>query len=162
MIRGLVIWTKANLTFTEYIFFFNKSLYPGIWDTTEYFSQVAVDTDLSVVIGVCFVTIFIDWSEQNQWPGSRHQESSPPVEQFNNCSLKQQETAVFVTPYLLIWCVTLLSLGCPTVGGNQPVAVICSLSCGLRTLLSLQVFLGMADRVWQLFWHWHCWRNHFH
>ena len=52
MIGGSVVWKKANLTFTKYVFLLNKGLYPGIQNTTEYFPKVAADTDPSVVIRV--------------------------------------------------------------------------------------------------------------
>ena len=64
MVCRTVIWSKANLTFAQYIVFTEEMYESAVNDNAEDFSKVAVDAYPMVVIGVECVSTFMYWGDQ--------------------------------------------------------------------------------------------------
>jgi hypothetical protein len=60
VVRRTVIWYKANLTFAQYIVFTEEMYESAVNHNAEDFPKVAVDSYPTVVIGVKFVSTFVD------------------------------------------------------------------------------------------------------
>ena len=56
------------MTFAQYIVFTEEMYESAVNDNAEDFSKVAVDTYSTVVIGVKFVSTFLDWGDQSLVP----------------------------------------------------------------------------------------------
>ena len=56
---------KANLTFAQYIVFIEEMYESAVNDNAGNFPKVTVDAYSTVVIGVKFVSTFVDWGDQS-------------------------------------------------------------------------------------------------
>ena len=56
------------MTFAQYIVFTEKTYESAVNDNAEDFPNVAVDAYPTVVIGVKFVSTFVDWGDQSLVP----------------------------------------------------------------------------------------------
>ena len=59
---------KANLTFAQYIVFTEEMYKSDVNENAEDFHKAAVDAYPTVVIGVKFVSTFVDWGDQSLVP----------------------------------------------------------------------------------------------
>ena len=56
------------MTFAQYIVFIEEMYESSVNDNAEDFPKVAVDAYPTVVIGVTFVSTFVDWGDQSLVP----------------------------------------------------------------------------------------------
>ena len=56
------------MTFAQYIVFIEEMYESAVNDNAEDFPKVTVDTYSTVVIGVKFVSTFVDWGDQSLVP----------------------------------------------------------------------------------------------
>ena len=68
MVCHTVICKKANLTFAHYIVSAEEMYKSAVYDNAEDFPKVAADAFPPVVIGVKYVSTFVDWGDQSLFP----------------------------------------------------------------------------------------------
>ena len=61
---------KIQLTFAQYIAFTEEMYESAVNDNAYHFPKVAVDAYPTVVIGVKFVSTFVDWADQSLSPNN--------------------------------------------------------------------------------------------
>ena len=68
MVCRTVIRQSQHLTFAQYIVFIKEMYESAVNDNAEDFPKVTVDAYPTVVIGVKFVSTFVDWGDQSLVP----------------------------------------------------------------------------------------------
>ena len=72
------------MTFAQYIVFTDQMLKSAVNDTAKDFSEIAADAYSTVIIGVKFVSTFVDWGDQTLVPHLREDaRAEDNVEEFS-------------------------------------------------------------------------------